>query len=411
MLHSIKRLTYRVGDLEKARDWYRQILGTAPIHDSPMAVIFSVGESALVLVPSADERVVAYWDVDDIDEAYRRLLEAGAASRCEIVRDLSGARLARVEDPFGNIIGIRSTVETNKTLDETPSDTAASVALLRALATCEESEEIRGADTLASLFLPADRKAAITQPAARAYILSFMAASGMYQYLIARTAYIDGVVQQALADNLPQIVFLGAGYDSRPYRFRDLIRDTRLFELDSALTQQRKRACLAQGDVPIPAQLTFVPVEFTKDGLRDAFDAAGFDERKKTLFVWEGVTCYLPVEAIDSTLGFVRHHTPPGSVVCFDYVATAPDMDERYGVKASMEAMRSAHANEPILCRFEEGSIESFLADRGFSLADHLTPEDMEQRFLTLRDGSLTGHVLASFRLAQASVLPPPRGV
>lgn len=57
-------------------------------------------------------------------------------------------------------------------------------------------------------------------------------APGSYEYFIARTAFFDAAVRRALDENVPQIVLLGAGYDSRAYRFADRIRDTRIFELD-----------------------------------------------------------------------------------------------------------------------------------------------------------------------------------
>ena len=47
-----------------------------------------------------------------------------------------------------------------------------------------------------------------------------------YEYVIARTKFFDDVFKQALVENFPQIVFLGAGYDTRPYRFKDYIKQT-----------------------------------------------------------------------------------------------------------------------------------------------------------------------------------------
>jgi O-methyltransferase involved in polyketide biosynthesis len=41
-------------------------------------------------------------------------------------------------------------------------------------------------------------------------------------------------------ENYPQIVFLGAGYDTRPYRFKDSIKQTEIFELDVPTKQQIK---------------------------------------------------------------------------------------------------------------------------------------------------------------------------
>lgn len=405
MLNSVKGVTYRVADLERAKQWYRQALGQEPRHDSPLAVVFAAGDCMLTLLPSGDEGGVAYWEVDDIEVAWRRLLQAGATPRGEIIRSLAGGRIARVADPFGNILGLRdSGAAKQTTLEDRPSESAATVALCRALATYEEREEIRGPDILAEHFLAADVRQSIGAPAPRAYVLKLLAKSGSYEYFIARTAWLDSEVRSALDLNLPQIVFLGAGYDSRAYRFQGLIRDTRLFELDSAVTQRRKRSCIEQAGIPTPEQLTFAPIDFTKQSLSQALGAAGFDEGKKTLFVWEGVTYYLPAEAIDRTLGFVRRHTAAGSVVCFDYMADAPDMRERYGVRESLDAMRTMYRSEPVQFRIQEGAIESFLAERGFRLTEHLTTEEMEKRFLTLRDGSLAGRITACFRLARAEV-------
>src|SRR5512136_33425 len=123
-----------------------------------------------------------------------------------------------------------------------PSETAIATAFVRALAARDEREEMRGPDTLAEIFLPEETKRPLTDPAARAYVLRSRLTPGTYEFMIARTAFFDRIVAEALQANVAQVVFLGAGYDSRPYRFAHLIRDTRLFELDTRPTQQRKKA-------------------------------------------------------------------------------------------------------------------------------------------------------------------------
>ena len=80
MFQSAQMVSYRVRDLEKAKQWYRAALGCEPAFDSPLAVIFRAGTSTLVLVPTGDaarddERSLAFWTVDDIEAAYERLLE------------------------------------------------------------------------------------------------------------------------------------------------------------------------------------------------------------------------------------------------------------------------------------------------------------------------------------------------
>jgi O-methyltransferase involved in polyketide biosynthesis len=52
--------------------------------------------------------------------------------------------------------------------------------------------------------------------------------------MIARTACFDSLFMAALKYRTPQIVLLGAGYDSRAYRFAESNQSTTIFELDIA---------------------------------------------------------------------------------------------------------------------------------------------------------------------------------
>ena len=151
MFNSLKNVTYPVPDIDRARQWYREILDREPVLDSPFYVKFLVGEAALTLVPAANGRphpdggTVAYWGVADIEVAYRRLLDCGATSQAEISTSLN-IRVARVVDPFGNVIGLIDTLTDAKkgAVENQPSESALTVAFCRALATLEEQPERRG---------------------------------------------------------------------------------------------------------------------------------------------------------------------------------------------------------------------------------------------------------------------------
>ena len=231
-----------------------------------------------------------------------------------------------------------------------------------------------------------------------------MAAHRPGRRLIARTAYFDGIVKEALSAHIPQIVFLGAGYDSRSYRFENLIGDTRIFEVDAPFTQERKMRLLSQAGIAIPERLTFIPIDFARDDLKSALFGAGFHRDQQTLYIWEGVTYYLPAQAVDGTFRFIGENSPSGSVVCFDYMSIFPGMEEAYGVKEHREFMRDHSPGEHMAFGIERGGIGSFLRERGFSLTEHLTPEDIKKRYLTLRDGSSAGKANASICYARAAV-------
>ena len=85
MIQGLRTAIYRAADLERAREWYAGVLGFRPYFDEPFYVGFDVGGFELGLQPSelgdtpGGSGVVAYWGVQDADEAHGRLLEMGAS--------------------------------------------------------------------------------------------------------------------------------------------------------------------------------------------------------------------------------------------------------------------------------------------------------------------------------------------
>ncbi len=68
--------------------------------------------------------------------------------------------------------------------------------------------------------------------------------------------------------------------------------------------------------------VTFVAANFLTDDWLDKLVKAGFDLRKPTFFLWEGVTYYLSREAMEATFRTIAR-SAPGSVVVFDYATDA----------------------------------------------------------------------------------------
>lgn len=287
-----------------------------------------------------------------------------------------------------------------------PSASALNVARCRAIAAHESREEIKGPDHLAELFLSLPERLSLTNPAVFPLILRKLndVSPGGYEYFIARTAYFDAVVKQALHDHIPQIVLIGAGYDTRAYRFADLLGGTRVFELDDPFTQAHKRGLLTEAGVAIPPQLTYVGLDLARVQLADALIAAGYAPEHRALFIWEGVTYYLAPEAVDRTLAAIRDHALAGSIVGFDYMLPESQLEGRYGAQQSRAAMGAMYGDEPLQFDLDEAQIEAFLQQRGYTLIEHLNARQLEACYLTLQDQTLAGKVLDLFRIVQAGV-------
>ena len=107
----LRTVIYSVNDLERAKAWYASVLGQEPYFAEPFYVGFNVGGFELGLDPSEENRpgaggTVAYWGVDEIEPAYKRLLELGARESNPIQDVGGGIRVATVLDPFGNVFGV-----------------------------------------------------------------------------------------------------------------------------------------------------------------------------------------------------------------------------------------------------------------------------------------------------------------
>jgi methyltransferase (TIGR00027 family) len=285
------------------------------------------------------------------------------------------------------------------------SGTAMATAFMRALAAHDPRKEMKGEDYLAEIFLEEREKKPLKDPTVRAWVMRNKLAPGAYEFMIARTAFFDRIVEQALKGNIEQVVLLGAGYDSRPYRFSQFIRDTKIFELDAKPTQDRKREYLHRAEISISEQISFVPINFETDHLRETLTEAGYSQEKKTLFIWEGVTYYLSSEAVDNMLAFVRSNSPPGSSISFDYASLSDKALNEDGAKELRKHMQSKYSSEPTKFGIQAGEIEAFLAERGFEVIEHLTAAEMSEKFLSVSSDLEVGKVPSLFCLVHATVI------
>jgi len=289
-----------------------------------------------------------------------------------------------------------------KGVDQKPSETALFAALRRALAHLKYPNERFGPDHLATVFLPPHFRFFLKFKKVQANTAEKLEAAlpGLNAYMIARTVWLDELFLKALQEGVPQIVLMGAGYDSRAYRFAGHNKGTTIFELDTAPTQERKIACLRKARIPVPQGMKFTPIDFNKQSLDSVLEKAGFDRSLKTLFIWEGVSYYLEPGSVNATLDSVREFGAVGSQIAFDYTISVPDenQDNFFGVRLFNKTMQRHHASEALLFSIDEGQVRDFLTQRGFKLLTHMDNTEIEHTFLTRANGSLIGLITGHFR-------------
>jgi methyltransferase (TIGR00027 family) len=188
----------------------------------------------------------------------------------------------------------------------------------------------------------------------------------------ARATFVDAAMERYLP-GVEQFVELGAGYDTRTAQLQHN-RGMRCFEVDLPKIQQMKRELLDQCGVDTSG-VKFVPANFLTDNWLDNLAKAGFDPRKPTFFLWEGVTYYLSREAMEKTFRTIAT-MPPGSVVVFDYGTDANIQRYRkpFGLlaKAILKAVRESQtfwiSSEPPV----KNNVAALMDAYGLSLREQL---------------------------------------
>jgi len=286
------------------------------------------------------------------------------------------------------------------------SRTSIYVAAGRAIGAREPDPSVRNPDHLAERLLGDPAVLGVNHPAVHALSLSYDEAMtnvevvNIVRLMMIRTRFIDEALERAIRRGATQVVILGAGFDTHAYRCQALLAEARVFEVDRAATQALKQQRVAAAIGTFPVNLTYVPIDFQRQDLASVLTRHGYDAAQPTFFILEGVTMYLPEEAVRQTLGFVAAH-PPGSGIVFDFVYREMiDVLTRIDIAAVPEAARpfvqrflSLSRDEPWVFGIDMGNEREYLARLGLELRELMTAggEESLARYLTKADGTQVG--------------------
>lgn len=224
----------------------------------------------------------------------------------------------------------------------------------------------------------------------------------VWEYVALRTRVIDALLQDYAQKGMAQLLILGAGFDSRAYRFPELKGKVKIFEVDETDTQDIKKARLSEHFGSLPDHVSFVPLDFEKDDLAAALARAGFDPSLKTLVIWEGVTYYLEPRAVDQTLAFVAANTPAGSSIIFDHIQQEAIEGKCRNPLVQAFLQNVAEIGEPCKFGLDPLKVDQFLTQRGFEEVTNLTVAQCKKKFLHPAHGDRKP--MEEFSIAQASV-------
>jgi methyltransferase (TIGR00027 family) len=198
--------------------------------------------------------------------------------------------------------------------------------------------------------------------------------------VVARAPYYDEYLKECIDSGIKQLVILGAGYDTKAYRFNELKGRVKVFEVDLPTIQKVKIDRVKKIFGFLPDYVVYVPIDFNKEKLEKRLFESAYDGNLKTLFIWEGVTYYISAEAVDETLAFVSKNACEGSSIIFDYIFKSV-VDGTCELEEAREWRQIHLGFGEALFGIAEGTIDKFLSDRGFCQIHNVTPELLQSTY------------------------------
>jgi len=284
------------------------------------------------------------------------------------------------------------------------STTAELVCDFRAVGALHPDRSLRNGDTLAAK-LCSPRILPFDYRLARGSIDLDPEGYAGYFFVNSRTRHIDEQLIQAAAQGIRQVVILGAGYDSRAYRFHERYPKLRFFEVDFPATSRAKQAAVRRMFGKAPAQVRYVPIDFDKQTLESALPAAGYDAKRKSLFIIEGVLMYVNEAGNRATLDFIGKHSPPGSKAVYDYVLRQVIDGKFEGLFAAYRTAKGVAAlGEPFVTGWTPAEAAAFARESGLEVEHDLDDAELTRRYLTSPSGKVDGRTTNWQRIIDATV-------
>jgi len=284
------------------------------------------------------------------------------------------------------------------------SSTAVAVCDFRAVGALHPDPKLRNQDRLAAKLCP-NTVLPRDYPLARLALDRDPEGLSGYFFVHARTLHIDAQFEKAAAEGIRQVVVLGAGYDSRAYRFHKAYPKVVVFEVDLPAMIVSKKEAITRLFKTLPRHVHYVPIDFNTQTLERVLAEAGYDRRAKSLFIIEGVVMYVNEPGNHATFEFIGRNSPPGSRVVYDYVlrkVVEGDYAGLYGAERLTKGV--AAIGEPFVSGWKPEEAAEFAARHGLEVIEDLDDVELTRRYLTNSRGKPDGRMPDWQRIIDARV-------
>ena len=136
--------------------------------------------------------------------------------------------------------------------------------------------------------------------------------------VLAQAIWWEQELRRELKMGTRQILLLGAGLDSLPYRQTGEMEKAKYYEVDMPEMIAYKELQLKKAKITMPENVYRVGADLAENWIEPLLWQTPFAPEERSLTVMLGVAYYLPQKALDKLLAQLANITPQGSTLLFD---------------------------------------------------------------------------------------------
>ncbi len=257
------------------------------------------------------------------------------------------------------------------------------------------------ADALAGKLLTDEEYAAISQNMSRGIAffapefrgtpeeaLRFIVDRQLAPSVLARSAFCERAIDDAVRIGCRQIVICACGYDTFSLRSRNGALS--VFELDRPDMIEDRRRRIARSGLEPACRVASVGCDLSRPAWRAALMRAGFDAERPSFASLLGISYYLSKAEFTRLVEAIASISPEGSSVCFDY----PLLES--GAESRRNRALAAAAGEPMKAEYTYDALEALLSDAGFLIYEHMNATEATEAFFGAYNDKNPAHAMAA---------------
>lgn len=189
-------------------------------------------------------------------------------------------------------------------------------------------------------------------------------------------AFSEAALKSEVMIGTRQYISVGGGYEDFSYRAPEWARNVSVFTVESPEVLGGLHARAERAGLKPLCACADIPAESLDAGWVERLRThTAFSADRRSFVSMMGGTCRTDRTALQETLTALGCLTPEGSAVALDYADAESDEPlRRQGLMARL-------TGEPGWQTYSYREMERLLSGSGFLIYEHLTPEEMEERF------------------------------